>query len=274
MAVHTGRLAGSAPDPSLLTRRELDVVRLIAEGLSCREAAHRLSRSPRTVENHLRSVYQKLRVRNRVELVRVAEERGLLRGIAKPDAALLPVAAIELKSRALEIIQQIDHRLAQRENHHYFGELVLALADAFGTRWAGITEITSHDDLLDVIAIADDGKPVEFLQCPLGETPCDIAIAEGECVVWEGLARRFPRDPAIQHFGSTCYVGLRLDDRLVGPVGVLWIMDDKPINRDLLPLEVLRVISRRAAAELALAKALDLHDPPRRAEPTEALDLD
>lgn len=271
MAVSTDSVPGSTPASTLLTRRELEVVRLIAEGLSCREAAQRLSRSPRTVENHLRSVYQKLGVRNRVELVRAADERGMLRGIARPDAAL-PMAAIELKSRALDIIQQIDRRLAQRENHHYFGELVLAVAEAFGTRWAGITEITAHDDLIDLIAIAADGKLVEFNQCLLGGTPCEISIAEGECVVWEGLRGRFPRDPAIQQFGATCYVGLRLDDRLVGPVGVLWIMDDKPVNRDLLPLEVLRVISRRAAAELALAKTLDLLDPP---DPSDAgFDLD
>lgn len=273
MAVPTNRVPGAPPEPHLLTRRELEVVRLIAEGLSCREAAQRLSRSPRTVENHLRSVYQKLGVRNRVELVRAADERGLLRGTARPDIGL-PTASIELKSRALEIIQQIDRRLAERENHHYFGELVLALAEAFGTRWAGITEITARDDMLDVIAMTADGKLVDFLQCPLGQTPCDIAIAEGECVLWQGLGERFPRDPTIQRFGASCFVGLRLDDRLLGPVGVLWIMDDKPINRDLLPLEVLRVITRRAAAELALAKTLDLLDPAHPAEHAEALDLD
>lgn len=273
MAVPTDRVPGSAPEPTLLTRRELEVVRLIAEGLSCREAAQRLSRSPRTVENHLRSVYQKLGVRNRVELVRAAGDRGLLRGTARPDIGL-PTASIELKSRALEIIQRIDRRLAERENHHYFGELVLALADAFGTRWAGISEITTRDDMLDVIAMTADGKLVDFLQCPLEGTPCEVCIAEGECVVWDGLGERFPRDPEIQQFGSNCYVGLRLDDRLVGPVGVLWIMDDKPINRGLLPLEVLRVISRRAAAELALAKTLDLLDPLPHTEQAEALDLD
>lgn len=253
------------------TRREIEVVRLIAEGLSCREAAKRVSRSPRTIENHLRSVYLKLNVRNRVELLHAAKERGLLGLAAQPDVSL-PLAATERKSRALEVIQRIDQRLGHEENHNYFGELALSLAEAFGTRWAGITEITSRNDLLDVIAITADGVPIDFLQCPLGTTPCDIAIAEGECVVWEGLKEQFPRDPAIQEFGSTTYIGVRLDDRLVGPVGVLWIMHDKPINRDLLPLQVLRVLRRRTAAELALAKALDALDSGDPAS-TEAIDL-
>lgn len=241
------------PRGPALTRRELEVVRLIAEGLSCREAAQKLSRSPRTVENHLRSVYQKLRVRNRVELVRAAEERGLVVAPVSP----LPAAAVELKSQALELIQRINRRLAQFENHNYFGELALALAEEFGTRWAGINEITTHDTLLDVIAIAADGELGEFVRCPRGRSPCGQTIDDGECVVWEGLADRYPAQQVIRDLGATSYVGIRLDDRLMGRVGMLWIMDDKPIRQELLPVPVLHVLAPRTAAELALAKALD-----------------
>ena len=242
-----------------LTRRELEVVGLIVEGLSCREAARRLSRSPRTIENHLRSVYQKLHVRNRVELMRVAGERGLLGAPARSEA-VLPKAEVELKGHALELIQQINHRLAGHENHHYFGELVLALAEAFGTRWAGISEATSHGSLLDIIVWATDGQLGEFVQCSKTNSPCGVSINERECVVWEGLLERFSDDPSVVETGAVSYIGVILEDRLLGPVGALWLMDDKPIRRDLLPLEVLRVLAPRTAAELAVAKTLDRLD--------------
>lgn len=52
-----------------LTDREQQVVRLLNEGLSNKEAAFRLGVSHSTVKNHLYNVYKKLGVRSRVELL-------------------------------------------------------------------------------------------------------------------------------------------------------------------------------------------------------------
>ena len=54
-----------------LTRAELVVVRLIADGLSNRAAADQLYLSPHTVSMHLRHVYTKLAITSRVELARI-----------------------------------------------------------------------------------------------------------------------------------------------------------------------------------------------------------
>ena len=61
-----------------LTRRELDVLSLVAEGLSDVEVSERLFISHRTVSQHLRSIYGKLDVNNRTAAVRTASERNLL----------------------------------------------------------------------------------------------------------------------------------------------------------------------------------------------------
>ncbi|MFG2039888.1 response regulator [Dactylosporangium sp. NPDC048998] len=50
-----------------LTRREQDVLDLLAEGLSNAAIAHRLLLTEKTVKNHLHRVYAKLRVTNRTE---------------------------------------------------------------------------------------------------------------------------------------------------------------------------------------------------------------
>jgi DNA-binding NarL/FixJ family response regulator len=69
-----GAVAGR---PAVLTSRELDVLRLVAAGLSDAEAAAQLFLSVRTVNAHLRSVYRKLGVRSRAAAGRVAAEKGL-----------------------------------------------------------------------------------------------------------------------------------------------------------------------------------------------------
>jgi DNA-binding CsgD family transcriptional regulator len=58
-----------------LTDSELEVVRLVATGLTNRDTAERLFVSPHTIDTHLRHVFTKLDVNSRVELTRIALER-------------------------------------------------------------------------------------------------------------------------------------------------------------------------------------------------------
>ncbi|MBL7492577.1 LuxR family transcriptional regulator [Frankia sp. AgB1.9] len=65
-------------DGRALTRRELDVLRLVAEGLSNAEAAQQLVVSPETVKAYLRNIRSKLGVNNRTAAVTVARRAGML----------------------------------------------------------------------------------------------------------------------------------------------------------------------------------------------------
>ncbi|HEY1238892.1 MAG TPA: AAA family ATPase [Solirubrobacterales bacterium] len=73
-----GRSAGDG-EGSPLTRRELEVVRLVAEGRTNREIAGELFLSPRTIDMHVRNILAKLDCRSRVEASIKAGEAGLLR---------------------------------------------------------------------------------------------------------------------------------------------------------------------------------------------------
>ena len=59
-----------------LTRAELDVVRLVSEGLGNKEVAARLFVSPRTVQAHLTHIYTKLGLTSRVQLAQEAARHG------------------------------------------------------------------------------------------------------------------------------------------------------------------------------------------------------
>lgn len=59
-----------------LTPAELDVVRLVSEGLGNKEIAQRLFVSPRTVQSHLTRVYTKLGLTSRVQLAQEASRRS------------------------------------------------------------------------------------------------------------------------------------------------------------------------------------------------------
>lgn len=60
----------------LLTRRETELLALIAEGLDNKSIAEALRISPFTVKRHIENIYKKLQAKNRVHLVMLFNEIG------------------------------------------------------------------------------------------------------------------------------------------------------------------------------------------------------
>lgn len=73
------RGSGNISDPlDLLTDRQREILKLIAEGCSTKEIAARLSVSAKTVETHRSQLMDRLQIRNIPGLVRFAVRRGLV----------------------------------------------------------------------------------------------------------------------------------------------------------------------------------------------------
>jgi DNA-binding NarL/FixJ family response regulator len=72
------REAGLREVAALLTAREIEIVRLVAEGLRNQAIAERLHISEGTVKVHLHNIYEKLGVDSRVALTVYAREKGLV----------------------------------------------------------------------------------------------------------------------------------------------------------------------------------------------------
>ena len=75
---HLGRRAAATHEQGGLSRRELEVMQLAADGLTNREIAERLVLSTRTVDMHMRNILAKLRCRTRTQAARRASQLGLL----------------------------------------------------------------------------------------------------------------------------------------------------------------------------------------------------
>ena len=71
------KLATAPKGTPQLTAREIEVLRLVAKGLSYKQVAEELTVSVRTVQNHVQNTLGKLQLHNRSALVRYAFENGL-----------------------------------------------------------------------------------------------------------------------------------------------------------------------------------------------------
>ena len=72
------REAGFREVSPVLTPREIEIVRLVSEGLRNKAIGERLHISEGTVKVHLHNIYEKLGIDGRVALTRYAREKGLL----------------------------------------------------------------------------------------------------------------------------------------------------------------------------------------------------
>lgn len=70
--------AGETRARITLTPREVEIVRMVAQGMGNREVGERLFISGGTVKTHLHAIYEKLGVKGRVQLATYARENGLL----------------------------------------------------------------------------------------------------------------------------------------------------------------------------------------------------
>jgi len=77
-AARDGQAAALHRDLSTLTPRELEVLRMLARGLSNAELAERLRLSDATVKTHVARILSKLRLRDRAQAIVVAYETGLV----------------------------------------------------------------------------------------------------------------------------------------------------------------------------------------------------
>ena len=88
-----------------LTRSELGVAQLVADGLTNREVAERLFVSPHTVNTHLRQVFAKLDVNSRVDLTRLVTER---RGELADEGARGTQVRLRARRRDMEALPSGD----------------------------------------------------------------------------------------------------------------------------------------------------------------------
>jgi PAS domain S-box-containing protein len=88
-------------------------------------------------------------------------------------------------------------------------------------------------------------------------TPCELVLKQGIYVHCERVQENFPDDRFLVDLQAESYWGIALFDTAGTPIGVLCILDDKPLVDRSSNEAILRVFAARAAAELERQQALE-----------------
>jgi two-component system NtrC family sensor kinase len=130
----------------------------------------------------------------------------------------------------------------------FFQSLVKQLAQTLGVTCALVGELNGTD--VHKLACFNQGDFCELPPYSLAGTPCQITVDQTICHYPDGVAARFPDDTMLHEQGLRSYLGAALRDSRGQPIGVLAILNDKPLEARQLDYALINAFAVRASTEL------------------------
>ncbi|MDH5667505.1 MAG: PAS domain S-box protein [Nitrospira sp.] len=129
--------------------------------------------------------------------------------------------------------------------------LVRHVAEALGVRYVFVGEWhEERPDHVRTLAVWSGTGYVEPFEYHLKGTPCRNVFDQRVCLYGSGVQERFPDDPILREMEVESYCGVRLSDHRGKPLGLLVIMDEKPLEDGAFIEDIMGVIAGRVASEI------------------------
>lgn len=147
----------------------------------------------------------------------------------------------------------VSYSVAATVGDTFFESLVQQFTEALNVDYAYISLIDQLEPpcMMKTLAICHQGKIVDNLEYQLQHTLCE-EILERRSLCWHDreLAKRFPKVPIIAELNIESYAAIPILDHRHEPLGVLAVMDTKPLNNPHLTESLLTIFSIRISTEL------------------------
>ena len=182
------------------------------------------------------------------DLTRALAEQNRPCDRTQPDS-LLPVG----------ILRDIVEGTAADTGVEFFRSLVTHLARALKVRYVLVGEWRQESPaMIRILALWSGAALAEPFEYTLQNTPCNNVLNQRLCLYESGVQRLFPDDQYLVQMDVDSYIGMPLFDRSGKPLGLLVVMDDRPMTGAALALDLLQIFGGRAAAEMQRQQAEQL----------------
>ena len=133
----------------------------------------------------------------------------------------------------------------------YFEAMVAFLCRSFGCSYAIIGKLLSDSTgEVRTLAVHANGKHLDNFNYLLENTPCENVIQNRACVYPQDVQQLFPNDQMLVEMGVESYAGVPLHDTAGQCVGVVVLLDDKPLKGIENVGSLLQITSTHVSAEL------------------------
>lgn len=161
------------------------------------------------------------------------------------------VRDVTIRKRTEEAIKNIATGVSSTTGEDFFQNLVIYLSKLFDTKYAFIGLIDSKDTLtINILAICEENRITDNFQYALKDTPCAVVLESGTHAQASGVQQAFPNDSLLEQMHAESYIGTPLFDASGVPLGLMVLLDDKPLAHTEWIGEILQIFAARAGAEL------------------------
>ena len=182
-----------------------------------------------------------------------------VRTIAAQEIALLQALVDDLVFGIMSLRAQQKQRRVQSAilkittsvSAHFFEQLASNMAEAVGADGVFIARLLPGQPVIarTIVGITD-GEQVANFEYLVSDTPCKRLLLDGECVISNHLTESFPNSISLNLFGAQAYVGRGLLGTSGQPLGFMYLLFRKPLEKTDFILATLKIFATRAAAEL------------------------
>ena len=172
-------------------------------------------------------------------------------------AALSITREITERKRSDELLLKLLEGTAGSIRSDFFRGLVKAMAETLEVAIAFVGEIKKNQDpesmdlsFVKTICCWADGSFREDFEYPLADTPCQSVFGGNMCHYERGVEGLFPKDLMLGEMGVDSYLGIPLKSESGSVVGILVVMDRKPMPHSDRTKAVFRIFASRASSEL------------------------
>ena len=154
-------------------------------------------------------------------------------------------------------IQSILKHTSKTIGQDYFEALCVQLSKVLESKYAFIGELLPEKTKVKTIAFSVDQQIMPNVTYDLAHTPCEGVLGQEICFYENGIQQLFPEDFMLEDMNAESYIGLTLFDSHKNPVGIMVVIDEKPMKESHLARSLMGVFAARASAELERLRTED-----------------
>lgn len=168
-----------------------------------------------------------------------------------PAQVLTIATDLTERKRAEDIVRKIFEGTASATAENFFRSLVRELATVLSVRYCFIGQVLQPaQEIVRTLAVYRDGNYIENEEYRLNGTPTERIFSAGLQQFSDNIQEEFPHDQYLRAEGIVSYMGVPLLNSSREPIGILSVMDNKPLPDWAPGRWIMRIFAARAAAEI------------------------
>ena len=133
---------------------------------------------------------------------------------------------------------------------NFFDALVKYLGKTLGVDYVFISRLAEDPGITETVASYANGVIAPNMHYVIKGTPCENVMGRRFCFYPQGVQQMFPGAELLVTMSAESYAGLPLWDSVGHPIGMIAVLDGKPLRDEAQVSQILQLIATRAAAEL------------------------